>query len=198
MIPVTDYQIDGIRELVNIGVGRAAGMLNQMLNEHIELQVPYVKVFQTDGLRESVELELGSELLSAVQLAFRGTIAGSASLVFPPDSAAKLVGLLTNEQDDSTDLDAIRTGTLTEVGNIILNGVMGSFSNVLHCHLMYAVPIYMEDRVVALIGLDGGGGTTVLAHTHFLIRKYQIHGDILLLFEVDSFKTLVDSIDQVN
>ena len=42
---VTSYQVDALTELINIGVGRAAGMLNQILEAHIQLQVPSVKIF---------------------------------------------------------------------------------------------------------------------------------------------------------
>ncbi len=80
-----------------------------------------------------------------MQLTFKGSFAGTASLVFPTESAAKLVTVLTDDGMDSSDLDAIRIGTLTKVGNIFLNGVMGIVSNELKRHIRFSVLAYVED-----------------------------------------------------
>ena len=90
----------------------------------IELDVPVVKVLEPRELPQELE-NLARDPLAAVQLNFRGPFSGSAALAFPPDSAAKLVAILVGEEPEGADLDAIRVGTLTEVGNIVINGVMG-------------------------------------------------------------------------
>lgn len=55
---LTDKQSDALKELINIGVGRGASALNMMLNSHIRLQVPFVKVLSpTDWKREFKSLE---------------------------------------------------------------------------------------------------------------------------------------------
>jgi chemotaxis protein CheC len=198
MSPTPD-QIDILKELINIGVGRAAGMLNDMLQSRVQLQVPYVKIFSSLTLQEEMG-ELGSEKLSTVRLTFKGPFSGIASLVFPPDSAGKLVDILTDEEPVTPDLDSIRIGTLTEVGNIILNGVMGSIGNVLEKHIDYSVPTYMENNIESLLLADGldANTTILLAHTRFTIKQLQIEGDIILLFEVGSFDALLTAINAIN
>ena len=180
-------------------MGRAAGMLNDMLQSRVQLQVPYVKIFSPRTLQEEME-KLGSEKLSTVRLTFKGPFSGIASLVFPPDSAGKLVDILTGEEPGIPDLDSIRIGTLTEVGNIILNGVMGSIGNVLERHINYSVPAYIEDNIESLLLADGldSNTTILLAHTRFTIEQLQIEGDIILLFEVGSFDALLAAIDTIN
>lgn len=192
-------QIDVLKELINIGVGRAAGMLNDMLQSRVYLQVPYVKIFSPTTLQAEIE-ELGNEKLSTVRLTFRGPFSGIASLVFPPDSAGKLVDILTGEEPGQTDLDSIRIGTLTEVGNIILNGVMGSIGNVLEKHINYSVPTYLENNIEQLLLAENVDmdTTILLAHTRFSIEQLQIEGDIILLFEVGSFDALLEAIDAIN
>lgn len=198
MNPTPD-QIDVLKELINIGVGRAAGMLDDMLQSRVQLQVPYVKIFSPLTLQEEIG-KLGSDKLSTVRLTFKGPFSGIASLVFPPDSAAKLVDILTGEEPGDTDLNSIKIGTLTEVGNIILNGVMGSIGNVLEQHINYSVPAYIEDNVEHLLLSDDldSNTTILLAHTRFTIEQLQIEGDIILLFEVGSFDALLVAIDAIN
>ncbi len=191
------YHIDALRELVNIGVGQAAGVLNQMLRSHIRLQVPHVKVLSLSELKEETA-KLGAETLSAVQLMFNGPSSGIASLAFPTDSAVKFADILIGEESGIPDFDSIKIGTLTEVGNIVLNGVMGSIGNILNQRIRYSVPTYIEDSVKGLLGLGGPDpSTTVLwAQTRFTIEQYQITGDVILLFEMGSLDVLLATIDR--
>jgi chemotaxis protein CheC len=194
---VTDYQLDALKELINIGVGRAAGMLNQILENHVYLQVPDAKLLSLQEIQAHKVAEFDVEKLSAVRLVFKGPFSGTASLVFPPDSAAKLVNILTDDEPQAIDLDAIKIGALTEVGNIILNGVMGSISNMLEQSINYVIPAYMEDSIENLLSLDkiDLGATILLVRTRFTVAQLQIEGDILLLFEVGSLEMLLAAIE---
>lgn len=193
---VTPYQIDALTELINIGVGRAAGMLNQILEAHVQLQVPSIKIFPYAEL-ERVLNAMANTPLSVVSLAFKGSFSGTALLAFPSDSAVNLVNIVAGEEPDMSDLDSIRVGALTEVGNIILNGVMGSVSNVLKKHLNYSIPVYVEDTIKHLLHEDGldYDSPIILAKTDLTIKKFQIKGNIILLFRVNLFTTLIEILD---
>lgn len=194
---LTDTQIDTLQELVNVGVGRAAGMLNQMVNSHIELQVPFTKVISLLAVKEELERQLNGDRLSAVQLEFIGSFSGIAQLVFPTDSAAALVSTLTGERIGTFDLDSVKIGTLSEVGNIVINGVMGSISNVLEEHLDYSLPVYVEDTVENLLTADGfeSDVAVLLSRARFNIEHLQVTGDIILIFKVGSFDVLLGSLN---
>ncbi len=141
--------------------------------------------------------ELGRGRVAAVRLVFKGPFAGTAALVFPPDSASKLVAVLTGEEPGSPSLDAVRAGTLSEVGNILINGVMGSIGNVLEQRIDYSLPSYLEDTIDRLLGSGRGPRTTVLlVRTRFMVREHRVEGNIILLFEVGSFDALVEAIDR--
>ena len=193
---VTPYQIDALTELINIGVGKAAGMLNQILEAHVHLQVPAIKIFPHSQI-EKVLSHAATTSLSVVSLAFKGSFSGTALLAFPSDSASSLVNIVAGDESDIYDLDSTRVGALTEVGNIVLNGVMGSVSNVLKKRLMYSIPVYVEDTIEHLLCEDGmeANATIILAKTELTIKKFQIRGDIILLFRVDLFNTLIETLD---
>jgi chemotaxis protein CheC len=193
---VTPYQVDALTELINIGVGRAAGMLNQILEAHVQLQVPSIKIFPYDQIEEALHT-MASTPLSVVSLAFKGSFSGTALLAFPSDSASNLVNIVAGEEPDLSDLDSIRVGALTEVGNIILNGVMGSVSNVLKKHLNYSIPVYVEDTIKHLLDEDGldHESPIILAKTELTIKKFQIKGNIILMFRVNLFNLLIDILD---
>jgi chemotaxis protein CheC len=196
MMNVTPYQIDALTELINIGVGRAAGMLNQILEAHVQLKVPSIRIFPHSEIEETLNT-MAVTPLSLVSLAFKGSFSGTALLAFPSDSASNLVNIVAGEEPDLSDLDSIRVGALTEVGNIILNGVMGSVSNVLKKHLNYSIPVYVEDTIKHLLIEDGLDldSPIILAKTELRIKKFQIKGNIILLFRVNLFNTLIEILD---
>lgn len=194
---LTPYQVDALTELINIGVGKAAGMLNQILEAHVHLQVPAIKIFPYANMHNVLQ-EIVSTSLSVVKLAFKGPFSGTALLAFPPDSASNLVNLLTGELPEHTeDFDSIRVGALTEVGNIVLNGVMGSLSNILQEHLTYSIPDYVEDSLERLLQENSADAesTIILARTELAIEQLEIHGNVLLLFRVGLFKALVKTLE---
>ena len=193
---MTPEQIDALKELINIGVGRAAAMLNQMVNIRVHLKVPFVKILMLSNLASELE-ELGSEHLATVRLNFKEGFSGTAALIFPTDSASNLVAMLTGEQVGSLDLDSVRAGTLKEVGNIMINGIMGSIGNALKLRINYSIPSYTESTIKQLISLNENNENkaVVLAKARFVLYEYQVEGDIILFFDMASFDKLANSIN---
>jgi chemotaxis protein CheC len=187
--------LDAIRELINIGVGRAAGMLNDITGCSIILRVPSIQIVDLASLARETGGDRNAPL-STVSLNFHGPMAGLAALVFPPESAAQLVILMTRESGESREMDAMRIETLKEVGNIIINAVMGSIANVLKQHLNYSLPNYQELGVCSLArSLDARvDDRVVLANAHFRIEDTPVEGNILLILELGSMDILVESI----
>ncbi len=200
----TPQQIDAFAELMNIGVGRAAGSLNQICDSPVRLCLPEVKLLLDAGIDSFLEEEGGPAggKIAAVRMRFSGAFGGFADLIFPAESAAHLVSLLIGDAD-STELDALRASTLTEVGNIVLNGVLGTMTNLLGDHVVYDLPTYLEATSAQLkhsyISQDA---TLLLAQTQFFVGQSEIHnqeeelaGKINLLFGVDSFRALTDRME---
>jgi chemotaxis protein CheC len=195
---IDDAELNALQELVNMGVGSAAGTLNEMLNTHIELQVPEVQTYPFAEAKQLLEERLQGHVVSSVQLHFSGAFTGMAQIVFPTESASALISELTGEEIGTCDLDAVKVGTLSEVGNIVLNGVMGTIGNTLHEPLKYSLPTYVESSINRLLtSQDFSTDTTIiLVQTHFSIQALQVTGDIILIFKVGSFACFLRSIYQ--
>ncbi|HTY15140.1 MAG TPA: chemotaxis protein CheX [Methanoregulaceae archaeon] len=197
MTAVDAETVDAVTEIVNIGVGKAAGQLNQMTGSHIRLQIPSLSIVPFAKISSSETAIFSGDKLSAVLLNFRGSFSGISAVVFPPESASALVMLLTGEKEDSQDLDPMRIEALKEVGNIIINAMMGSIANVLSEHLEYSIPTYYEGSILETTAIKRkrtGDDWVLIARTNFLIESINIQGDILLLLEVGSLDRLVESI----
>lgn len=193
---IAPYQLDVLKELINIGAGKAAGILNQMSRSHIDLSVPEMRIAEPDELFRYQSIT-GIDKLSAVSLAFDGAFSGSAALVFPPESAASLVSIIVGIGEIPFDLDSLRIGTLQELGNIVLNGVMGSITNLLKRHIQYYPPEYREDTLRNIILPEASleQSMILLVRTHFNLENQLIEGDIVIVFRVGSFAAVLEAID---
>ncbi len=198
MITPTEFQLDALKEIVNTGVGKAASSLNAMLESHIELEVPSISWFNLQELAEGPD-KIGNAPISCVQLSFQGTLSGTAALVFPPQSAVKLVAALTGVDPVTSDLDAVMAGTLNEVGNIVINGVVGTIGNILAKPFEYSLPIYLEGKLADVLRPNDPAlnVTILLVRTHFQVQDRQVEGNIFLIFELGSFEALLSIINSL-
>jgi chemotaxis protein CheC len=194
---MTTTHIDALKELINIGVGKAANILNTLVGSHIGLQVPDVMSMPSEDLFKLIRLH-DNEKLASVDLPFKGQLFGTAKLIFPTDSAAKLVKVFTSEEDTDDDFDALRAGTLAEIGNIVLNSLIGTVSNMLELKLTYSTPEFIEGNAGILLAKEIESNKTynIFARTSFKVFDLEIKGDFVLLLEFGSFENLITLLDQ--
>ena len=194
---INPKQLDFLTEMINIGIGKGAKVLNTMVRSHIQLRVPSVRILTSSELIKELDFHC-DEKLSAVNLEFDGNISGYAELIFPSDSASTLVTIFTGEYDENPPMDETRAGALCEIGNVVLNAVMGSISNILKLSFNYTVPHYIEGLVDTLFPHKNVQAipAILLARTRFNIQEMEIEGDIVLLFKMGSFDILLNAIEK--
>lgn len=191
---LTEYQTDVLGELINIGTGNAANVLNQMVQSHITLQVPGILLVSPSELKD--QYKSSGDKCVAIRIEFGGAFEGITALIFSPSSASSLVSLLVGQADLGMDMDSLRIGTLQEVGNIVLNGVMGSFSNMLGEHLNYMPPDYHEGEVASLLPTEAEQqGAILFIRANFIIEEHLIEGDVLIFFNASTLREITRQID---
>ena len=160
MIHTSDH-LDALTEVVNIGVGRAAAALSELLGSRIDLTVPTVSLLKFSELSEEVSSKLDTSIIQD----FVGPTSGRAILAFPDASALKLGQILADLDDIPPELDFDLQDVLNEVGNIVLNGVLGSLSNIVKGSLQYTVPVLATEtsliptcRATSWLRLGGPAG----------------------------------------
>ena len=198
MITPTEEQLDALKEIVNIGIGNAASIFNGMLGSHVELDVPSIIMFDPDDPGKELA-DVSHNDLSSVQLDFHGPFSGSSALVFPSKSVEELVTALTDEEPGSEDFAEAVSGTLYEVGNILINAVMGSIANLLSAQIDFSPPNYKEGKFTDLIKLKDSKEdlASLLIRANFKVQEPQISGNVFLVFELSSFAELLTAIDNL-
>ena len=193
----SDDDIDALSEIVNVGVGRAAGSLSQLIGSRIDLCVPEIKLVDRDKIGSHAESGM-----SVIQ-GFDGAISGNALLIFPNASGRKLAALLvgTDEADQLPEFEI--SGILSEVGNIVLNGVLGSLANAVKVELDYKVPDFYANESFSGL-MDKGnhqssmlGGPVLVADARFSVESADISGSVVLAFRLGSLESLLQQLQKL-
>jgi chemotaxis protein CheC len=195
---ISEYHQDVLNELTNMGIGDASAILNEMVNCHVELTAPRLIALNKKELASALSKSLGTEI-SMVEMGFSGVMQGSANLLFSVESGKKLTNILSDDFDEE-DYNTLKSGTLTEVGNIILNSVMASFANAFKCHLEYRIPSFNDlsvNQYVQSPSIESFSGDSIfLTEVNFSAEDVQIEGKVVLIFDMDSITSMLNSFEE--
>lgn len=189
---------DMLTELATLGIGKAAEVMNTMLDSHVALSAPVLRIIEG---RDFAAVIAGgrNELLSVVEMRYRGAMSGTVKLIFVCADAGKLVDRIIGDNTlQEEGLDAIRSGTLCEMGNILINALMGTISNELDLSLAYTIPFYREGTVEDIGSDDFFDSTPVvlLLETSFMVENLAVSGKIAIFLSLASFGQLKDLLAQ--
>ncbi len=192
-------QQDAFSEVINVGIGRAGSMLSDLVAQRIELHVPEIRVCTIDELEEL--LAVNGELLdTSIYQDFRGPLNGRAILGFPRDSGLKLGQILAGLDETPDELDVDLSGILVEVGNIVMNGVLGSIANMFESQLSYTVPeLSVTEGVMQLAQVNWLSRseieqTVIYSDAHFSVAGTDVHGSLVLIFRLREIENAISSL----
>lgn len=100
----TAYQIDALKELANIGMGRAGAKLSEVFEHRVTLNVPNVAMVGADKLDSiALQFEAGSPVINVIQQSFLGELDGRSTFMIGGHNFSDLVEILGYEEDDAID-----------------------------------------------------------------------------------------------
>lgn len=195
---LTQSQEDALKELLNIGFGRAAASLSQLTGHRVLLDVPAVSIHPLAELKNVLSYVITDEVASVHQI-FSGPVAGDALLVLDFHAAGILKQLLTDDPPLPLQIDASAREVLTEVGNILLNACLGTFGNLLNVQVTFSIPHLDLDTLHAVLqsllvnreGLRYG----LLVHAGFRLRDAEVTGYLVIVLSVASLDRLLKAVE---
>lgn len=200
---LTEEHLDALREISNVGMGNAATALSQMVSDTVELHVPAVTLAD---IADVPELIGGAErVVVGVTMQIHGDAGGNILLVFPEQSARRLVRQLLGQEVPGTRFDEMAESTLKEVGNILASSYLGAMGSLLNLMLIPSIPAIAHDMAGAvidylLIELSEAGDQALMIETEFHGRKPGddvISGHFFLLPDPASLAVLTEAIGTV-
>ncbi|MEG3640633.1 chemotaxis protein CheC [Magnetococcus sp. PR-3] len=212
VIQLNNAEQDALKELFNIGIGRAADALGEMVNDEVLLSVPEMAILPRSKAAGMLRDHAIGQV-AAIRQQFKGDFAGSALLIYPETKSLELVRTLLGGEVPLENLTELEQESLLEVGNVILNACLGSFANIMNLELEFALPEYMKGHGEALLNLsaqmvgDIDEGCTGEDRVVFLIVDFitgdntplqnSIKGYVILLLDAEAVEDLKRMIDHM-
>lgn len=202
---MNELQKDLLREYVNVFIGQAANMLSEMANQRVLLTVPEIEIINMsdESANDGRKLFSHGHIVSS-SMKFGHDFSGRALLIFPAQKAKMLVDACMGETENvytdqpfeliDTDFDVLK-----EISNVILNSVIGEFSNLIGTTVEFSVPdvelvfvsedeqkMYLKSNVYML-----------MLYTSFVLADAEIEGVVIVALGMNSLNKLISKIDEV-
>ena len=94
----SEIELDGLKEIVNVGGGNAATSISQMINSRVDMDVPEVEVMAYDELYQKIiadDVEMHAVLSKIV-----GDIDGALLFVIADESGQKIAKMMLGSDDN--------------------------------------------------------------------------------------------------
>ena len=196
---LTYAQRDALTELINIGYGRAAGALSELTGYRINLEVPRISMHPIEEIGRRLDPLVSGEIASVNQV-FSGPIAGNALLLLDERAAIMLSELLTDENVPSGVFDSGAREIITEVGNILLNALLGVFGNLLQVQVSFAVPRLRIDTIDSLMQSitvrEEELRYALMIHTRFHLRASNVTGYLVIILGITSLDRMLTELEK--
>jgi len=192
---LSEDQVDYLKEIVNIGIGRSANALNKIVKNRVTLKVPILQIITFQEFNSRLEGST-SNLLSIVSMDFKGDLSGKVELVFPSPSAVKIVDILTDKTYSDLEMDQLRSSTLNEVGNIVLNSLIGTLGNLLKTRFRFSIPRFKECTISEATKSNSSSDYFIYAETHFSVNDINIDGRFTLFLEPQSHEHFIELLNK--
>ncbi|NVO09640.1 MAG: hypothetical protein HXX16_06740 [Bacteroidales bacterium] len=192
---LSEDQIDYLKEIINIGIGRSANTLNKIVKNKVTLKAPILQIITFQEFNSKLGPSTDN-LLSIVSMDFVGELSGKVELVFPSPSAVKIVDILTNKVYNDLEMDQLRSSTLNEVGNIVLNSLIGTLGNLLKIRFRFSIPRFKECTISDVARVNCSSDYFIYAETHFLVNSINIDGRFTLFLEPQSHEHFIELLNK--
>ena len=202
---MNEMQRDLLKEYVNVFIGQAASMLSEMANQHVLLSVSDIDLVNMldERISDGKALFPHGYIVSS-SMKFGHEFSGRALLLFPAKKAKLLVdacmGVETVVKPDTPiDLRDDDFDVLKEISNVILNSVVGEFSNLMGTTVEFSVPnvdlvfISENDQIQFL----KNSVYMLMLHTHFMLAEDEVEGMVIIALGMNSLNKLLGKIDEV-
>lgn len=187
---LSELELDALTEVFNLGVGQAAHALSQIAGEAVNLSVPRVHLISRLALADQLVAN-GCKRLCAVRQGFSGLLATDALLIFPVDQSLLLVQMMVGGNVPLEQLGEMEKDALAEIGNILLNGVVGSMADTLQMQFEGTLPEVEQGSAQEVLGAQSQSEDHVLSlEVDFHIAAREIRGFIAFMLDVKSMAIL--------
>lgn len=198
--PFSDFQLDALREVGNVGAGHAATALSQMVGRPIGMSVTQVLILPTDQIAGFLGGEQAD--VAAVYMPVYGDLCGVVLIFFPLDLLPDLAGLLLKrDSPDSRELSEMDRSAIKELGSILTGSYLSALYRFIHVQMIHGVPTLVVDMAQAildtvLVDLEQKDDLAIVIETRLTENERRLTGRFFLLPEAGTLPKLFTAFTQ--
>ncbi|MFZ6730911.1 chemotaxis protein CheC [Undibacterium sp. Ji42W] len=198
MNSLTELHLDALSEVFNVGAGRAAASLSDIVGDEVRLSVPSVEIRKSSEIDVS-SMGLQSDRFGAVHQTFSGSFEAEAILLFTEEHALEIVRDMMGSQISLEDLAEFEQEAMCELGNIILNACLSAMADMLNIPLNCSLPDYSvasTEEIFRRVSNDLEQPYVLLLHIDLAIERRHSEGHLIFLLSSTSLTDLVMQLDR--
>ncbi len=195
---MNELERDIIREILNIGLARAADSFAIIAQERVLLEVPSLDLLSGQDITERVR-DLQKRHV-AIQSDIRGDFNGSTFMFFSGQHVQRLSRVcLRMSVDESLHLTELQESLLLEISNIITGALVTQLANILKANIYGAPPLAPTGDLAALLHdlLPDPGAVQPLIFsviTQFSDKENSVELPLMIFFDRATFEKILEII----
>lgn len=197
---LSDLHLDALTEIFNVGAGRAASSLSEIVGDEVKLSVPSIEVIKSEEVDAKLLTQAqNSAKFSAVSQHFSGPFEADAVLLFTEENTLEIVRDMMGSQMSLEELADFEQEAMCELGNIILNACLSAMADMLSISMDSSLPSYTVESlndIVHRIATDCDQPYILLLHIDLAIEKRHTEGHLIFLLSSTSLGNLVTQIQR--
>jgi chemotaxis protein CheC len=205
---IFDEEKDILQEIMNIAFGQAAAELAALINIHVILSVPYIKILRAAHLPEYIVSEVRDYgNISIIEQNYWGKFKGTAYLIFPSAAGKELISIMDDGGGNMPwgfeSIDVLEREVLMEIGNILIGACTGKITELLKDVVTYSPPrVIIKDHPHNVIpgGLFNPDLSAIVMKTVFTFSGGKVNGYLFMVIGQDSIswlkKSLIEFVEQ--
>jgi len=198
---LSEEETEILQEIMNISFGKSAADLADVIETHVVLSVPYIKIIQITELPVYFKDNVKEyKKISIVEQKFWGKFKGEALLVFSSGAGRELIRMLQQDEGsgyESDPVEILERESLMEVGNILIGACVGKLTEVLKDVVTYAPPMVIVEKEYAEAIAESRydpNSTAIVLKTEFRFEEGNVSGFLFLITSQESVSWLKNAL----
>ena len=200
---ISSYQIDALKELTNIGMGRAGAKLSEIFELRVSLSVPNISTVDENEFDDLVcKFDAHKEGVNIINQSFIGDIAGRSTFIIGGNNFDDMVNLLGYEKKDAADSKK-QQEMLLEISNAVNSACLSGLGEQLALDLELTNPsilVFNKSSVelydFSFMEKHQETYGTLLFEIKFFIKDINLHCDNIISLKPTSLKCILEALEQ--
>lgn len=190
-------QVATVEEVLNIGLGRAAVSLTNLLGSEVLLRASGVHLSNLNtGKALDIIKKSGEQNMVSVAQNVSGDLDTLALVLFAESAAVEIVQLMLFGKTEQNGVRKYEYEVMSEVGNIILNACVSAFSNMMHLSLGSSLPVHHIGDCESVTLDNPAHPLKLLLNLDVVIHQREISGFITFSFSTTALQMLLQVVEQ--